>query len=148
MRTSAVLATRLAKDSLVSAYAEMLAYERQYSPHTQTAYLHNILVSKELLTIEDWSGLTIQQVKRLVALSKQSGLSARSISLRLSALRQFCDFLIEQFNLGNIDDYDCLYNEYTGDDLICNNIQQILYKHLQWVGRYLSTCMLNSWMGC
>ena len=96
MRTSAVLATRLAKDSLVSAYAEMLAYERQYSPHTQTAYLHNILVSKELLTIEDWSGLTIQQVKRLVALSKQSGLSARSISLRLSALRQFCDFLIEQ----------------------------------------------------
>jgi len=34
-----------------------------------------------------------------VGLSKKAGLSARSIALRLSALRQFCHFLVEQHQL-------------------------------------------------
>ncbi|CAI8185726.1 MAG: Tyrosine recombinase XerC [Glaciecola sp. HTCC2999] len=89
----------LLDDKWVRAFAEQLKVERQYSPHTQSAYISHILVCKDLLTLRSWSGLNVEQVKRMVSLSKKAGLSARSIALRLSALRQFCHFLVEQNEL-------------------------------------------------
>lgn len=83
-------------DEWVLAFAQLLKVERQYSVHTQQAYLSHILVSKDLLGIQQWHHLSVELVKRMVALSKKNGLSARSIALRLSALRQFCGFLVEQ----------------------------------------------------
>lgn len=83
-------------DEWVLAFAQLLKVERQYSVHTQQAYLSHILVSKDLLGIQQWHHLSVELVKRMVALSKKNGLSERSIALRLSALRQFCGFLVEQ----------------------------------------------------
>lgn len=83
-------------DEWVLAFAQLLKVERQYSVHTQQAYLSHILVCKDLLGIQQWHHLSVELVKRMVALSKKNGLSARSIALRLSALRQFCGFLVEQ----------------------------------------------------
>lgn len=83
-------------DEWVLAFAQLLKVERQYSVHTQQAYLSHILVSKDLLGIQQWHHLSVELVKRMVALSKKNGLSARSIALRLSALRQFCGFLVDQ----------------------------------------------------
>lgn len=88
--------TTIHDDEWVFAFAQMLKVERQYSIHTQQAYISHILVSKDLLTLYTWQNLSVEQIKRIVSLSKQSGLSARSIALRLSALRQFCTFLVEQ----------------------------------------------------
>lgn len=97
--TSFVPHLPLHDDKWVQAFAEQLKVERQYSIHTQSAYINHILVCKDLLTLKDWSNLTVEQVKRMVGLSKKAGLSARSIALRLSALRQFCHFLVEQHQL-------------------------------------------------
>ena len=97
--TSFVPHLPLHDDKWVQAFAEQLKVERQYSIHTQSAYINHILVCKDLLTLKNWSNLTVEQVKRMVGLSKKAGLSARSIALRLSALRQFCHFLVEQHQL-------------------------------------------------
>jgi integrase/recombinase XerC len=53
----------------------------------------------KLLGLYEWSGLTPSDIKRVMADAKMSGHSARSIALRLSALRTFCQYLIDHQQL-------------------------------------------------
>ena len=81
-------------DSLITDFVQMLQVERQYSSHTIQSYHSNIETSKSILKLTQWDALTVDHVRLLVMKSKQAKLSARSISLRLSALRHFCQFLV------------------------------------------------------
>lgn len=76
-----------------------LQIERGLSSHTLANYRRQLSFVATTLQLSDWSGLTPTDIKRILSLSKQQGQHARSIALRLSALRTFCRYLIEQQQL-------------------------------------------------
>ncbi len=69
---------------------------RGLSPHTINNYRRQLIVVADILAITDWRSLTQVDVKRVLAASKRANQQPRSIALRLSALRSFCQYLIEQ----------------------------------------------------
>jgi len=76
-----------------------LQVERGLSPYTIKNYQRQLTEVAKLLDLVEWSGLTPSDIKRVMADAKLSGHSARSIALRLSALRTFCQYLIAQQQL-------------------------------------------------
>lgn len=76
-----------------------LQVERGLSGHTVKNYSRQLTEVAKLLNLHEWSGLTPSDIKRVMADGKMSGHSARSIALRLSALRTFCHYLIEHQQL-------------------------------------------------
>lgn len=76
-----------------------LEVERGLSAHTISNYQRQLTEVAKLLGLYEWSGLTPSDVKRVMADAKMSGLSARSIALRLSAMRTFCQYLIDHQQL-------------------------------------------------
>ncbi len=76
-----------------------LQVERGLSAHTISNYQRQLTEVAKLLGLYEWSGLTPSDVKRVMADAKMSGLSARSIALRLSAMRTFCQYLIDHQQL-------------------------------------------------
>lgn len=73
-----------------------LKYERNLSEKTQENYQRQLLAIAEILNIEYWHHLNTTHVKKVLANGHKTGLSAKSIALRLSALRSFCKFLVAQ----------------------------------------------------
>ena len=71
-----------------------LQVERGLSLHTIKNYQRQLTEVAKLLGLYEWSGLTPSDIKRVMADAKMSGHSPRSIALRLSALRTFCQYLI------------------------------------------------------
>ena len=71
-----------------------LDVERGYSPHTVENYRRQIEYTADILAIDNWQQVTSSDIKRVMTQSKKDGASARSIALRLSALRSFFRFLI------------------------------------------------------
>lgn len=80
----------------LDAFLDYLKYERNLSPKSQENYLRQLDKISQVLTIQDWSELTTAHVKQVLNNARRQGLSPRSISLRLSALRAFCQYLISQ----------------------------------------------------
>ncbi len=76
-----------------------LEVERGLSNHTITNYRRQLTEVATLLALHDWSGVTPVDIKRVMATAKRENLSARSIALRLSALRTFCQYLINHDQL-------------------------------------------------
>ena len=76
-----------------------LQVERGLSVHTISNYRRQLKYVATTLALPDWSGLTPVDIKRVLSTSKQQGKHARSIALRLSALRTFCRYLIDQGQL-------------------------------------------------
>jgi integrase/recombinase XerC len=70
-------------------------YERGYSSHTANNYVRQLKAAGEILEVDDLTSITPQDIKRVLAKSKLAGLSARSIALRLSSLKAFFRFLID-----------------------------------------------------
>ncbi|MEW9797932.1 tyrosine recombinase XerC [Alteromonas sp. CYL-A6] len=71
-----------------------LQVERGLSDHTINNYRRQLTDVAALLALDDWLSVTPNDVKRVMASARQSGLSARSIALRLSAMRTLYKFLI------------------------------------------------------
>ncbi|NMH59915.1 tyrosine recombinase XerC [Alteromonas ponticola] len=69
---------------------------RGLSKHTISNYRRQLIVIADILAITDWRSLTQVDIKRVLAASKRANQQPRSIALRLSALRSFCQYLIEQ----------------------------------------------------
>ena len=76
-----------------------LQVERGLSGHTISNYRRQLAEVATLLALQDWSGMTPADIKRVMATAKRENLSARSIALRLSALRTFCQYLINHDQL-------------------------------------------------
>ncbi|PJG85827.1 tyrosine recombinase XerC [Conservatibacter flavescens] len=83
-------------------YWAYLRIERQVSPHTLTNYQRQLNKVVGLLQphgINSWQQLTPSVVRFLLAQSHKEGLKAKSLALRLSALRQFLAYLVAQGEL-------------------------------------------------
>ena len=80
----------------ITDFLEYLKYERNLSAKTIENYQRQLLTIAEGLTIDQWHLLTVAHVKRVLAHARRQDLSAKSIALRLSALRSFCRYLVTQ----------------------------------------------------
>ena len=86
----------------LQAYWDYLRIERQVSPHTLTNYQRQLDAVLKLLSeqgITQWQQITPSVVRFILAQSKKSGLKEKSLALRLSALRQFLSYLVQQGKL-------------------------------------------------
>ncbi|GAA5187051.1 tyrosine recombinase XerC [Ferrimonas gelatinilytica] len=80
----------------VDRFLRYLDSERQYSPHTQSNYgreLDRCLPLLQEQGVTQWTQLQTQHVEAVLAKLHRQGLSPRSLSLTLSALRQMVRFL-------------------------------------------------------
>lgn len=83
--------------SLLDQFERYLRSERHYSAHTCRNYLRELTRSQPLLEqqgMKQWPEVTQSQCQQLIAKLHRQGLSPRSLSLTLSALRQFFEFLV------------------------------------------------------
>lgn len=83
-------------------YWNYLRIERQVSPHTLSNYqrqLNAVLTLLQQNQISQWQDVTPSVVRFVLAQSKKSGLSEKSLALRLSALRRFLSYLVQQGGL-------------------------------------------------
>ncbi|MFC4701100.1 tyrosine recombinase XerC [Glaciecola siphonariae] len=88
-------------DPWVADYIHECAVVRQLSKHTVNNYRRQLLGIRSMLELSDWRELGIEQCKRVLHLGHQRGLSARSINLQLTVLRNFCQFLVKQKHLAS-----------------------------------------------
>lgn len=85
-----------------SPYWDFLRIEKQASPHTLSNYQRQLSAVCEMLDsagVCDWLALDSSTVRWVLSQSHKQGLSAKSIGLRLVALRQWLNFLVEQGRL-------------------------------------------------
>lgn len=83
----------------VEAFLRYLRVERQLSPLTQSSYHHQLqaLIGMAAdINLNDWRDLDAAKVRTLTARSKRAGLGASSLALRLSSLRSFLDWQVQQ----------------------------------------------------
>jgi integrase/recombinase XerC len=76
-----------------------LATERRLSPHTAAAYGRDLEQLEQWCTrqkINDWSRLDGQHIRTFAARSHAGGLAPRSVQRRLSALRTFFGYLLNE----------------------------------------------------
>ena len=73
-----------------------LKYERNLAPKSIDNYRRQLSVVTASLHCQDWSKLSISDVRQVLNDARRQGLSPRSIALRLSALRSFCTYLLSQ----------------------------------------------------
>lgn len=81
------------------AYWDFLRIEKQASPHTLSNYQRQLKAICQMLAekgLEQWQDVDSSVVRWLLSQSHKQGLSAKSIGLRLVALRQFLAFLVRQ----------------------------------------------------
>ena len=77
-------------------FERYLATERRLSPHTLSAYRHDLSTLRDWCDgngITDWGQLDHQHIRTFAARSHARGLKGRSIQRRLAALRTFFSFL-------------------------------------------------------
>ncbi|MWP62481.1 tyrosine recombinase XerC [Gilliamella sp. Pas-s25] len=86
----------------VDQFLNYLKSEKQLSLNTQINYRRQLYALISLAKegeISTWQDLDSSAVRVLISRSKQKGLQARSLSLRLSALRSFCDWMVKNERL-------------------------------------------------
>lgn len=82
----------------VEHFLNYLKSEKQLSLNTQINYrrqLYAIIDLTKDLDINKWQAIDSSAVRLLISRSRQTGLQARSLSLRLSALRSFFDWMVK-----------------------------------------------------
>lgn len=87
---------------LLQKYYNYLRIERQLSPYTLINYqrqLEKIVAILQQNDIQSWQQVTASVVRFVLAQSRKEGLHERSLALRLSALRQFLNYLVVQGEL-------------------------------------------------
>lgn len=82
-------------------FLNYIKYERNLSSKTQENYLRQLRCICENIEITQWSQLTPDDCRQVLNHARRTNLSPRSIALRLSALRSFCEFLISADVLDN-----------------------------------------------
>ncbi len=85
----------------IEAYLRELSVERQLSHHTVNNYQRQLFTIVKQIQLNDWSELTPNKAKLVLLKASNAGLSARSINLRLSVIRSFCNFLVRSKRLKN-----------------------------------------------
>ncbi|MCX8711523.1 tyrosine recombinase XerC [Gilliamella sp. B2969] len=82
----------------VEQFLNYIKSEKQLSLNTQINYkrqLYALISLAQEIELNKWQDLDSSAVRLLISRSKRTGLQARSLSLRLSALRSFCDWMVK-----------------------------------------------------
>lgn len=88
---------RLVDSQWLTRFERYLISERQLSSHTSRNYLFELTRAGEVLAEREcWTQVTRDDLQRVLAKLHRKGLSPRSLSLCLSALRQFGEFLLRE----------------------------------------------------
>lgn len=82
-------------------YSAHLKYERNLASKSIDNYQRQLGVAVTQLAIHSWSELKVEDVRQVLNHARRQHLSPRSIALRLSALRTFCSYLVNQGVLSN-----------------------------------------------
>lgn len=80
-------------------FYEYLRSERELSLHTQKNYKRQLTTLAEqlvVLGVDNWQTVDAGWVRQLASKGMRDGLKASSLSMRLSALRSFFDYLVQQ----------------------------------------------------
>ncbi|MEP6549225.1 MAG: tyrosine recombinase XerC [Gammaproteobacteria bacterium] len=83
----------------IDRFLSHLAYERRMSPHTVSAYAHDLSTLAEFCArriLKSWQALENSHLRTFAAAQHGAGLSPRSIQRRLSAARTFYEFLMRE----------------------------------------------------
>ncbi|WP_156896366.1 tyrosine recombinase XerC [Aestuariibacter salexigens] len=88
-----------ALNAWIARYIEYLRVERNLAAKTRESYQRQLDAITLQLSISSWQQLTVEHVRHILASARRQSLSPRSISLRLSALRSFCQYLIQHQQL-------------------------------------------------
>ncbi|MGF1732730.1 tyrosine recombinase XerC [Photobacterium kasasachensis] len=86
-------------DKHLQRFYEYLRSERELSLHTQQNYKRQLTTLAEQLVeleVTDWRVVDAGWVRQLASKGMRDGLKASSLSMRLSALRSFFDYLVRQ----------------------------------------------------
>ncbi|MDU0353148.1 tyrosine recombinase XerC [Paraglaciecola aquimarina] len=93
MQTSDLLSAQLT--DYLQRYFDHLKYERNLAAKSIDSYQRQLFAAFSDLPIDNWSALTTEHIRNILSCARQNKLSARSIALRLSAIRGFCDYLVQ-----------------------------------------------------
>ena len=94
--------TKALKPSLhtwLEKYLAYLRYEKNLANKSIENYQRQLVVSFNQLDLENWSLLSTSDVRYVLNEARKSSLGSRSIALRLSSIRGFCAFLVQQGQL-------------------------------------------------
>ncbi|WP_299083599.1 tyrosine recombinase XerC [uncultured Paraglaciecola sp.] len=80
-------------------YLDYLRYEKNLANTSIENYQRQLMAAFEKLEIDNWSNLSPSKVRDILNQARKSNLSPRSIALRLSSIRGFCVFLVQQGQL-------------------------------------------------
>ncbi len=89
-------------DDQVEAFLRYLRVERRLSPVTITNYRRQLSAVTQILSelkVTQWQQLDTAIARNVAAKSRRTGLQAASMALRLSSLRSFCDWMVQQGEL-------------------------------------------------
>src|SRR6201995_2192652 len=83
----------------VAQFRRYMTIERNLSAHTDTNYARDLAALIKFCDahkIEDWSAVDTQHIRMFAAHSHSKGLAGRSIQRRLSAVRSFFEYLVQE----------------------------------------------------
>src|ERR1700737_2124807 len=86
----------------IAGFRRHLATERRLSAHTDSNYARDLAALVKYCDrhgLQDWVALDSQHVRAFAAHSHATGLAARTIQRRLSAVRTFCNYLVRERTL-------------------------------------------------
>jgi integrase/recombinase XerC len=80
-------------------YLSYLRYEKNLANNSIENYHRQLSAAFNKLDFECWSTFNTSDVRNILNDARKSGLSSRSIALRLSSIRGFCAYLVQQGQL-------------------------------------------------
>ncbi|NTS76733.1 tyrosine recombinase XerC [Catenovulum sp. SM1970] len=84
-----------ALDAYLTDFYQYLKYERRLADNTLSSYQRQLIAIFETCPIEHISEIDTDFVRNQLSEARKQNLSTRSINLRLSSLRAFCQFLVK-----------------------------------------------------
>jgi integrase/recombinase XerC len=80
-------------------YFAYLKYEKNLAHNSIQNYQRQLTAAFNKVEIENWSTFNTSDVRKILNEARKSNLSSRSVALRLSSIRGFCAFLVQQGQL-------------------------------------------------
>ncbi|ALT00213.1 tyrosine recombinase XerC [Lacimicrobium alkaliphilum] len=88
-------------DQRLEAFLAHLCNERNLAKRTLETYAQQLQDISQQLALNNWAELTPQHVRQVLNQARRKGHSPASIALKLSALRTFCQYLLQQGELAS-----------------------------------------------
>ncbi|MGB2247134.1 MAG: tyrosine recombinase XerC [Alcanivorax sediminis] len=81
---------------MINSFLKHLESERRLSPHTVSNYQRDLKEAARVLRQQDWAGVTVHDIRSLVATLHRQGKGGKTIARQLSTLRTFYRYLMRE----------------------------------------------------